>query len=158
MANINAKSLTRLILVKTISVILAVIFFAIGILFLVYPILTLATNQGGADAKIVQVSDHFHKVKTGCRVGGLFTVATASVEGQSSDNPKIGSGKDIYSLYPAFPDQLQPSKGDIIRVWPGKNPVFGSPIVEGWGWFIVGTLFVLGLVLLEFGFLALTVS
>lgn len=152
MANVNAKSLSRQILLKVIGVILALIFIPIGVLFLVYPVFMLALNEGGHDAKIAQVTNHFHKITTGCRLGGLFTADTVA---HSSDS---GLDKNVYCLYPAFPEQLSPSKGDTLRVWPAKKPVFGAPIVEGWGWLIAGTLFVLGLVLVEFGVLSLKLS
>ena len=105
------------------------------------------TSVKGVDAKVVTVSTQVGKCHTAFRLGGLFQVS-ALIEKQKHEK--------IYCLYPAWPDQLQPTKGDIIEVWPEKQPFVGAPYVEGWGWFLVGTLFVLGLVMLEFAFIALT--
>ncbi len=158
MSDLNWKSALRIVLMKTLGVLLAVIFLPIALLFLAYPVIALATTHGGEDAKVVSVSDHFNKMKTGCRIGGLFTVSTEPQETQKILKHKAGPDKNIYCLYPVWPDQLQPLKGDIIRVWPVKKPLLGAPSTEGWGWFIAGTIFVLGLVMLEFMFLAITLA
>ena len=125
--------------------------------------MSLAASQGGQDAKVVSVFNHIGKLKTGCRIGGLFQVnvgdqnLSAPKKKKGEINPKSAADK-IYCLYPAWPDQLEPQAGDIIRVWPAKKPLFGEPLTDGWGWFILGTIFVVGLVLVEFAFLALTVA
>ncbi len=147
MASFDWKNPTRLFFLKIVGALLAVVFFAIAILFLSYSVTSVATTQGGKDAKILASSDHFGKLRTGCRLGGLFEI-TADVDGQKSEK--------IFCLYPVWPDQLQPSKGDDVRVWPSKKPLLAEPATDGWGWFIVGSILVVGLVLLEFSFLALT--
>lgn len=163
MSSFNLKSFLRLIIVKSLGVVLAAVFFFIAVFFLAYPLISLITTQGGMDGKVASVFNHIGKLKTGCRVGGLFQV---SVENQNllvqkkrkgEANPKA-SGDKIFCLYPAWPDQLEPQSGDIIRVWPAKKPLFGAPLTDGWGWFVLGTIFIVGLVLLEFAFLALTVA
>lgn len=161
MPKVNWKSLLRFILVKAIGVLVAVILLPLALFLLCYPLAALATNQGGKDAKVVAVNDHLGKIKTGYRVGGLFTIST---EDPGAKKPKKNShhsavlDEKIYCFYPAWPDQLQPSEGDLLKVWPAKKPLVGAPTTEGWGWFIVGTVFVLGLVTLEFIFLALTMA
>lgn len=158
MSTFNWKSVVRLLFMKTMGVLMAVVFLPIALLFLAYPIIALATTHGGDDAKVVLVSDHLDKIKTGYRVGGIFTVATEKPGPPKASRHKPDLDTNIYCLYPVWPDQLQPLKGDMIRVWPAKKPLLGAPATEGWGWFIAGTIFVLGLVLLEFTFLALTIS
>ena len=157
----NLKSFLRLIFVKSLGVVLALIFFFIAAFFLAYPLISLVTSHGGMDAKVASVFNHVGKLKTGCRIGGLFQVSIEnqnfSEQKKTETNRKSSSNK-IYCLYPAWPDQLEPQSGDVIRVWPAKKPLFGAPSTDGWGWFILGTIFVVGLVLLEFAFLALTVA
>jgi hypothetical protein len=97
-------------------------------------------------------------MKTGTRIGGIFTVDTQNPDEKKKPHHPVAADQKIYCIYPAWPDQLQPLQGDMIRVWPAKKPLFGAPATEGWGWFIAGTIFVLGLVALEFAFLAITVS
>lgn len=159
MASFNWKSVLRTVLMKIVGLLLALVFLPVALLFLSYPVITLVAMHGGKDARVVKVSDHLNpKFKTGFRVGGIFTVATQNPGGKKSEYTKSGLDENIYCLYPAWPDQLQPLKGDSIRVWPVKKPLVGAPATEGWGWFLVGTVFVLGLVMLEFTFLALTLS
>ncbi len=158
MSTFNWKPLLRTLFMKTVGALLAILFLPIALLFLAYPVIALATTHGGEDAKVVSVSDHFNKIKTGCRIGGLFTVSTEPQDLKKASSRKTGPDKNIYCLYPVWPDQLQPLKGDIIRVWPAKKPLLGAPSTEGWGWFIAGTIFVLGLVMLEFMFLAITLA
>jgi hypothetical protein len=163
MSSFNWKSILRLIVVKSFGVALAIVFFFIATFFLAYPLIALVTSQGGTDGKVTSVFNHIEKLKTGCRVGGLFQV---SIENQNLSGQKKQKGESnlkassdkIYCLYPAWPDQLEPQSGDTIRVWPAKKPLFGAPLTDGWGWFILGTIFVVGLVLLEFAFLALTIA
>ncbi|HTC20595.1 MAG TPA: hypothetical protein VK859_07105 [bacterium] len=159
----NLKSLLRLVIVKLVGGLLAVIFIFVALFFLAYPLISLVASQGGQDAKVAAVFNHIGKLKTGCRIGGLFeiTVDNQSLPAQKKKkgetNPKSAENK-IYCLYPAWPDQLEPQSGDIVRVWPAKKPLFAEPLTDGWGWFILGTIFVVGLVLVEFAFLALTVA
>lgn len=158
MANFNFKSALRYVFMKMMGLIAALILLPIALFFLSYPIVSFATTQGGEDAKVVLVSDHLGKIKTGFRIGGIFTVATERPGVKKGSNLKATLDQNIYCLYPVLPDQLQPVKGDMIRVWPAKKPLLGDPPTMGWGWFIAGTVFVLGLVLLEFVFLALTIG
>jgi hypothetical protein len=159
MSNFNWKSISRLILMKTLGVFLAVLFLLIALVFVSDPLIALATSRGGEDAKVVVVSNHLNKkLKTGCRIGGLFLLSVEKSEAKHGSHQKPVLFNNIYTLYPSWPDQLEPTKGDILRVWPSKKPLIGAPAVEGWGWFIVGTVFVLGLVFLEFAFLAVTIA
>jgi hypothetical protein len=159
--NFNFKSILsilRTIFMKLVGLVVALILLPIALFFLSYPLVSFITTQGGGDAKVVKVSDHLGKIKTGYRVGGIFTVAAEQQGAKKPANRKATPDENIYSFYPVWPDQLQPVKGDLVRVWPAKKPLLGEPSTEGWGWFIAATVFVLGLVLLEFIFLALTMA
>jgi len=158
MATSNWKTVLKLVLVKLFGFLLAVVFLFFALWFISYPLLSFATTQGGADAKVTAVSDRFNKIKIGCRVGGLFTISAEMPTEKTSGHPKNTVYEKIYCLYPVWPDQLQPDKGNSIRVWPAKKPLFGEPLTDGWGWFIVGTVLVVGLLMLEFAFLALTIG
>jgi hypothetical protein len=143
------NSALRFVIMKTIGVLLAVVFLSLAVLFISYAAISAVSTVRGQDAKILLVSDHVGKHRTAFRLGGLFQIA-AGVEKKKYEK--------IYCLYPAWPDSFQPSKGDVIRIWPVKQPLAGAPEVEGWAWFILGSLFIVGLVMLEFAFLALMIS
>jgi hypothetical protein len=155
MSTFNWKSVLRTVAMKMIGILLALVLIPLALFFLAYPFVCLATTQGGDDAKVAVVSDHLNKIKTGYRIGGLFTVATQK-SGKKEAHSKGSLNENVYCFYPVWPDQLQPSKGDAIRVWPAKKPLLGAPATEGWGWFLAGTVFVLGLVMVEFIFLAVS--
>lgn len=142
----KSKSIFRFIFMKTIGACLAVFFLGLAAFFLAYPFASVVTGRGGEEAKVLSVADHMGKLKTGWRVGGLFQV------GVDLHKKKFDR---IYCFYPAWPDQLQPLKGDVVKVWPAKKPLFGAPAIDGWGWFVVGTVLILGLVMLELAFLSL---
>jgi len=148
----GAKSVFRWIIMKTIGVLLAVVFIALAVLFLSYSLIATVTSVKGKEVSIVSVSDQVGKWTTGSRIGGLFVVSTETGKGKSAVKDE-----KIYSLYPVWPDVLKPAKGDALQVWPAKQPLVGAPRIDGWGWFIVGTLLILGLVMLEFAFLVLTI-
>ncbi len=148
MSSFDWKLLPRLIILKTMGVILSVLFLGLAVLFLGYSAIAVSTGIKGRDAKIVSISTQVGKYRTAFRAGGLFDV---SVEAEKQKY------EHVYSFYPAWPDVLSPSQGDMIKVWPAKKPLVGSPETEGWGWFIVGTFLILGLVMLEFAFLSLTI-
>ena len=145
----GTKTAVRFIALKIIGVILSVVFLFLAALFLAYAASSTATTVKGKDARVTVISGKVGGHCTSFRLGGLFDV-TAEMDKQKFEK--------IYCLYPAWPDVLQPVKGDVIRVWPAKQPVVGAPAVDGWGWFIVGTFFVLGLLFLEFAFLVLTIG
>jgi hypothetical protein len=147
MASFDWKSPLRFIALKCAGVVLAVIFLALALVFTVYPLFSLLVTRGGDEAKIQTVSNHMGNRQTGFRVGGLFTTSV-KIDKKTYDQ--------VYCLYPAWPDQLEPTPGDYVQVWPGNKPLLGAPYTEGWGWFILGTLFVFGLVFFEFAFLSLT--
>src|SRR5579883_3086526 len=125
MATFNWKSVLRTVFIKAIGLLLAILLLPVALFFLSYPLIALATTQGGEDAKVAIVSDHFNKFKTGCRIGGLFTVATEKAGAKKEAHHKVELNQNVYCLYPVWPDQLQPSKGDVIRVWPAKKPLLG---------------------------------
>ncbi|HUO58870.1 MAG TPA: hypothetical protein VMV05_11905 [bacterium] len=145
----GTKSVVRFVVLKIIGIVLAMLFLFVAAFFLAYAASATATTVKGKEAKITVVSGKAWGHCTSFRLGGLFEV-TAEMDKQKYEK--------IYCFYPAWPDILQPSKGDVIQVWPAKQPVTGAPAVEGWGWFIVGTFFVLGLLFFEFAFLVLTIG
>jgi hypothetical protein len=147
MAPFNWKGSLRFIGLKFAGAVLALIFLGLALIFTGVPLFSLVVSRGGDEAKIQAVSNHLGKAQTGFRVGGLFT-ASVKIDKKTCDQ--------VYCLYPAWPDQLEPTPGDYIQVWPEKKPLIGAPYTEGWGWFILGTLFIFGLVFFEFAFLSLT--
>jgi hypothetical protein len=143
------NSAVRFVIMKIIGVLLAIVFFSLAVLFIGNSVISVASTVRGQSAKVLLVSDHVGKHKTAFRLGGLFQV-TAVAEKKTYEK--------IYCLYPTWPDNFQPTKGDVIQIWPVKQPFAGAPIVEGWAWFILASLFIVGLVMLEFAFLALMIS
>ncbi len=139
----------RFIFMKVIGLVLCVLFLSVSALLIGYSIISVASTLRGQDAKIVSFNGQVGKYHTAFRLGGLFEI-TAEMNKQ-----KYGK---IYSLYPVWPDTFNPMKGDVVRIWPVKQPLAAAPAVDGWGWFIVGTLFIMGLVTLEFAFLSLMIS
>jgi hypothetical protein len=140
---------------KTLGVILCLLFLFAGITLLAFPLIALVTSQGGEDGKVVAVSDHSHGCHTGTRVGGLFTLSITNSEDLApKQKPQVFP--NVYGLYPAWPDHLEPVKGDTVRIWPGKKPLLAMPVIEGWGWILLGTVLVVGLIFLEFSLLSLT--
>ena len=148
MADFKLKSLSQLILVKFAGVVLACIFLSLASLFLSYCFISVASTVKGQEAKVLAVSSQWKNHPTACRWGGFFQL---TVEMEKKKYEKI------VCLYPAWPDLIQPSPGDIIRVWPVKQPAVGAVPIDSWGWMIVGTLLVVGFVLVEFAFLSLTI-
>lgn len=145
----NVQTGLRFVIMKALGLVFAAFFLSLAILFLGYSTTALLTTFKGRDAKITSISNAVGTHRTACRVGGLFVVGTVAGKEKAKD-------KNIYTLYPAWPDQFQPSLGDSVRVWPVKKPLVCAPQTDGWGWFIVGTIFIFGLIMLEFGFLSLT--
>lgn len=139
----------RFLIMKAIGLVLCVLFLSLAALLLSYSIISVASTLRGQDAKIISFSGQVGKYHTAFRLGGLFQI---SAEMNKKKYEKI------YSLYPVWPDTFNPMKGDVVRVWPVKQPLAAAPAVDGWGWFIVGTLFIMGLVMLEFAFLSLMIS
>ncbi len=149
MENQDWKNILRLIAVKTLGIVLALVFFSLGVLFVGYCLVSVAGTTKGQNATILSFAGKMGERPTACRVGGLFTV-TADMAHKKYEK--------IYTLYPAWPDILSPMKGDVIRIWPARQPLVGTVPLDGWGWFIVGTLMIVGLVFFEFAFLVLTVG
>ncbi len=148
MTDFNWKSLSQLILVKIIGGVLAVLFLLLASFFLSYCFISVASTVKGKDAKIALVSGQIKNHQSACRFGGFFQT-TVELDKKKTEK--------IICIYPAWPDMLQPLPGDLIRVWPANQPVVGAVPVDGWGWFIIGTLMVVGFILVEFAFLALTI-
>jgi len=146
----KVMSSIRFIFMKIIGLVLTLVFLILALVCLGYVFTFSMATYKGKEAKIISVSKSLGKHKTSCRVGGLFKVDTQTGKGEISTKDS-----KIYCMYPAWPDQLEPANGDSIKVWPAKKPLLGAPIVEGWGWFIIGSVFILGLMFLEFAFLSL---
>ena len=146
----KVKSAIRYVFVKTIALVLGVFFLALALVCLTYVFTFFMTTYNGKEAKIVSITKTICKHKTACRVGGIYTLKT-----QSGQTGKMSTDLKVYSLYPALPDQLEPSQGDTIKVWPSKKPLMGAPIIAGWGLFPIVIVFIVGLMMLEFAFLSL---
>jgi hypothetical protein len=142
------KSISRLIAAKTIGVILAAAFLGIAVFLLALPVLSLVATRNGEEVKIVSLSNQIGKVKTASSKGGLYKI---SVQGEKE------KFNGIYCLYPAWPNLLKPNIGDVLRVWPPDHPRVGVAPPSGLGWLLLGTVFVLGLMFLEFAFLWVTI-
>ena len=112
----SVNSAVRFVIVKIIGVLLAIVFFSLAVLFIGNSVISAASTVRGQNAKVILVSDHVGKHQTAFRLGGLFQV---TVEAEKKKYEKI------YCLYPAWPDNFQPTKGDIIRIWPVKQPFAG---------------------------------
>lgn len=140
----------RFIFAKIIGIAIALVFLVLALVCFGYVFTFSMATYKGKDAKIISVSKSLGKHKTSCRVGGLFKVDT-----QTSVGENISKDSKIYCMYPSWPDQLEPTSGDNIKVWPVKKPLVGAPMVEGWGWFIIVGVFIFGLMFLEFTFLSL---
>ncbi len=147
MASLNWMESLRLVGLKIVGTVLAMVFLVVAIILVAYPVVSVVTFRGGDEAKVQSASNHMGKIQTGCRLGGLFDV-NLKLDKKSYDH--------VYCFYPAWPDQLEPAPGDYIQVWPAKKPLLGAPVTEGWGWFILGMMFIFGLISLEFSFLSLT--
>lgn len=147
----SVLAVLRFVFMKALGLVLAVFFLFLALVFLGYSTAALVTTFKGREAKVVSISNAVGTHRTACRVGGLFMVGTEAGKGKEK-----AKDKNIYTLYPAWPDQLQPALNDTIQVWPSKKPLVGAPLTDSWGWFIVGTLLILGLIMLEFAFLSLT--
>jgi hypothetical protein len=156
MPDASWKSTLRFVLLKTLGVILCLFFLFTGITLLAFPLVALVTSQGGVDGRVVAISNGCHGFHTGTRVGGLFTLSVTSSEDEVAPKKKAQVHPNVYGVYPAWPDHLEPSLKDTVRVWPAKKPLFAMPAVEGWGWILLGTVLVVGLILLEFAILSLT--
>jgi hypothetical protein len=142
-------SVLRSFLSKILGILLGFFLLACAFLLVLHPFSALVTTRWGGEARVSSVSDHWGRLRTGCRVGGLFKVSLAG------DRKPSGP---VYCFYPRWPDCLSPLKGDFIRVWPSRQPLLGGPAVDGWGWFLEGISLVLGLLFLEFALLAWTFS
>ena len=156
MPDASWKSTLRLVLMKTLGVVLCLLFLILGVTLLAFPMVALVTSQGGTDGTVVAISNACHGVHTGTRVGGLFTLSVTSSDEELAPKKKATVHSNVYGVYPAWPDHLEPSLKDTVRVWPGKKPLFAMPAIEGWGWILLGTVLVVGLILLEFSLLSLT--
>ncbi len=139
----SEKNWPRFIVLKVVGLVLALVFLALSALAIGYPAISTASNFGGVDAKIVDSAS-----QTGQHPWGGVYKLTVSVYGQKY--------KNVYSLYPQWPDRHQPVKGDSIKVWPEIKPRVAAVEVDGWGWLILGSLFIVGLITLEFTFLAVS--
>jgi hypothetical protein len=143
------KSAIRYVFVKIIALVLTVFFLALALACLSYALTFFMTTYNGKEAKIVSISKTICKHKTACRVGGFYTLKT-----QSGQAGNISTDLKVYGMYPALPDQLEPSLGDTIKVWPAKKPLVGASTITGWGIFPVIIVFIVGLMMLEFAFLS----
>ncbi len=138
----------RYILLKLFGLALALLFLGLSVLFLGYSLISGASSSRGVEAKVVSISSgSLGHCRATNSWGGLFKLGVEREKGKT---------EKVISLYPAWPEILNPSLGDVVNVWPPKQPRVGAPFVDGWGWFLLGTFLIVGLVFLEFAFLSLT--
>lgn len=132
---------------KILGLVLAVVFFTLSVLALGYSVLSGLANVNGADAQVLEAKAACRAPSTVFSHGGLY-VLTVLVDEKKIDK--------IYVLYPQWPGHWAPKKGDGVKVWPLDRPRFAAVETDGWGWLILGSVLIVGLVFLEFAFLSLT--
>jgi len=65
--------------------------------------------------------------------------------------------KNVYCLYPAWPNYAEPTLDDMVKVWPAKKPLIAAPEMQGKGWIVSVFFLLVGLVMFEFFILAWTI-
>ncbi|HVM32503.1 MAG TPA: hypothetical protein VMU88_05165 [bacterium] len=140
------KSWIRWVLMKLMGLVLALVFLALAALALGYPGLSALANLQGTDAKITAV-------KPACPTHPLVRPQWGFYALDVSAPPKQKFEK-LYVMYPQWPGHWAPQKGDAVKVWPADHPRFAAVATDGWGWLILGSIFIFGLLMLEFFFLS----
>jgi hypothetical protein len=146
------KSLPRFIFKKILAVILSIFFLVVSLLFLGYGFIEITTNTMGVNAQMVDISNlpkmYIGKHQFGCGGTGLFksTVIKDHVE-----------YKGIFCLYPAWPNHIEPTINDFVKVWPEKKPIIAATPMQSMGWIVSVFFLMVGLVMFEFFLLAWTI-
>jgi hypothetical protein len=146
------KSLPGIIFKKFLATILSIFFLAISLLFLGYAFIEITTNTVGVNAQMADVSNlpnaHVGKYQFGCEGTGLFKTIVIK------DHVEY---KGVFCLYPAWPNHVEPTINDFVKVWPEKKPIIAATPMQSMGWIVSIFFLVIGLVLLEFFLLAWTI-
>jgi hypothetical protein len=146
------KSLPRKILRKFLAIVLSVLFLAISLLFLAYSSTEIITTTMGVNAQIADVSSlpktPIGKYRLIYEGAGLFKTTVEKDQNQFSG---------VFCLYPAWPNYLEPQKGDAVMVWPAEKPFVAAPEMKGKAWIVSVFFLIIGLVMFEFFLLAWTI-
>ncbi len=132
---------------KLLGLVLALIFFGLSVLALSYSTLSGLADLNGIDAQVVEAKAVCSSRAMTFSRGGLYQLTV------TADKKKI---EKIYVLYPQWPGHWAPQKGDGVRVWPVDHPRIAAVPTDGWGWLVLGSILILGLLFLEFAFLSLS--
>jgi hypothetical protein len=132
---------------KLLGLVFALVFFALSVLALSYSVLSGLADLNGVDAQVTEVSKVCSSRAVTFSHGGFYRL-TVMVDKKKMAN--------IYSLYPQWPGHWMPQKGDGVRVWPSDHPRVAAVQTNGWGWLLLGSIFILGFLFLEFAFLSLS--
>jgi hypothetical protein len=104
------------------------------------------------NAQVVDVSSLpeilIGKYRFGCGGIGLFKAAAIK------DHVEY---KNIFCLYPAWPNHVEPAVDDFVKVWPEKKPFIATTPMQGMGWIISVFFLMVGLVMFEFSLLSWTI-
>jgi hypothetical protein len=125
---------------------------AISFLFLGYAFIEITTNTVGVNAQVVDVSNlpnlHVGKCHFGFEGTGLFKSAVIK------DHVEY---KSVFCLYPAWPNHVEPTINDFVKVWPEKKPIIAATPMQSMGWIVAVFFSMVGLVMFEFFLLAWTI-
>jgi hypothetical protein len=148
----SRKALPEIIFNKILVVVLSIFFLVISFLFLGYAFIEITTNTVGVNAQVADVSTFPHilvgKHRFGYERVGLFkaTVIEDSIE-----------YRDVFCLYPAWPNHVDPAVDNFVKVWPEKRPFIAATSMQGMGWIVSVFFLMVGLVMFEFFLLAWTI-
>jgi len=146
------KSFPGIIFRKVLAIIISIFFLVISFLFLSYAFIEITTNTVGINAQMMDVSHvpniHIGKYQFACEGTGLFksTVIEDRIE-----------YKNVFCLYPARPNHVEPTADDFVKVWPEKKPFIAAAKMQSMGWIVSFFFLVVGLVMFEFFLLAWTI-
>ena len=133
---------------KLLGLVLALVFFALSVLALAYSVLSGLASLNGVDAQVAEAKAVCSSHAVTFSHGGLYRLTAVGV-----DKKKI---EKIYVLYPQWPGHWAPQKGDAVKLYPVDHPRVAAVQIDGWGWLVLGSILILGLLFLEFAFLSLS--
>jgi hypothetical protein len=146
------KELPRILFKKFLAVILSIFFLTVSFLFLGYAFIEITANTVGMNAQVADVSTLPHilvgKHRLGYERAGLFK-ATVIEDGVEYRN--------VFCLYPAWPNHVDPAVDNFVKVWPEKRPFIAAGTMQGMGWIVSVFFLMVGLVMFEFFLLAWTI-
>ena len=146
------KALPQIIFKKFLAVILSIFFLAVSFLFLGYSFIEITTNTVGVNAQVADVSILPNilvgKHRLGYERAGLFKAIVVE------DGVEY---KNVFCLYPAWPNHVEPTVDNFVKVWPEKRPFIAATSMQGIGWIVSVFFLMVGLVMFEFFLLAWTI-